>query len=78
MKITVLGSGGFAYPLVFCNCNNCKKAKALGGKNIRKRASILINDELLIDLTPDCQTAINMYKKDMSNIKYLLQTHTVH
>lgn len=76
MKITVLGSGGFAYPLVFCNCNNCKKAKALGGKNIRKRASILINDELLIDLTPDCQTAINMYKKDMSNVKYLLQTHT--
>ena len=46
------------------------------GKNIRKRASILINDEMLIDLTPDAQTALNMYKKDMSKVDYLLQTHT--
>lgn len=76
MKITVLGSGGFGYPLTFCTCNNCTKARELGGKNIRKRASILINDEMIVDLTPDCQTAMNMYNKDMSNVKYLLQTHS--
>lgn len=49
MKITVLGSGGFGYPLVFCNCEYCEKARGLGGKNIRKRASLLINDEMIID-----------------------------
>lgn len=76
MKITVLGSGGFAYPLVFCECDYCKQAKILGGKNIRKRASILINDEMIIDMTSDCQTSMNMYGKDMSKTKYLLQTHT--
>ena len=76
MKITVLGSGGFAYPLVFCECNYCKQARILGGKNIRKRASLLINDEMIIDMTSDCQTAMNMYGKDMSKAKYLLQTHT--
>ena len=76
IKITVLGSGGFGYPLTFCNCQYCKNARLLKDKNIRKRASLLINDEMLIDLTPDCQVAMNMYNKDMSNIKYLLQTHT--
>lgn len=76
MKITVLGSGGFAYPLVFCDCEYCSKARSLGGKNIRKRASLLINNEMIIDLTPDCQSSMNMYNKDMGEIKYLLQTHT--
>lgn len=76
MKITVLGSGGFAYPLVFCDCEYCSKARSLGGKNIRKRASLLINNEMIIDLTPDCQSAMNMYNKDMGKTKYLLQTHT--
>lgn len=76
MKITVLGSGGFGYPLVFCNCEYCRKARKLGGRNIRKRASLLINDEMIIDLTPDCQCAMNMYNKDMGKTKYLLQTHT--
>lgn len=76
MKITVLGSAGFGYPLVFCNCEYCKQARVVGGKNIRKRASLLINDELIIDLTPDCQVAMNMYGKDMGRVKYLLQTHT--
>ena len=73
MKITVLGSGGFGYPLVFCNCEYCRKARKLGGRNIRKRASLLINDEMIIDLTPDCQCAMNMYNKDMGKTKYLLQ-----
>lgn len=76
MKVTVLGSGGFGYPLPFCDCEYCRQSRLLGGKNIRKRASILINEEMIIDLTPDCQTAMNMYGKDMSKTKYLLQTHT--
>lgn len=76
MKITVLGSGGFAYPLVFCDCEYCSKARSLGGKNIRKRASLLVNNEMIIDLTPDCQSSMNMYNEDMGKIKYLLQTHT--
>ena len=38
-------------------------------------ASILINDDMIIDLGPDTQTAMNMYDKDMGKIKYLLQVH---
>lgn len=76
MKITFLGTGAIGYPLSFCRCDNCEEARKRKGKSIRKRASILINDEMLIDLGPDVPVAMNMYNKNMSNIKYLLQTHT--
>ncbi len=77
MKITFLGTGAdTAYPLPFCNCTPCIAARALGGKNIRKRSSILINDDLLIDLGPDSAAASFQYKKDLSKISYLLQTHS--
>lgn len=75
MKITFLGTGALGYPLAFCNCDNCKKARDVKGKSIRKCASVLINDDLIIDLGPDVQSAMMMYDKDMGNIKYLLQTH---
>jgi len=75
MKLTMLGTAAIGYPLAFCNCENCKLARLHKGKSIRKRASILINDDLIIDLGPDTQTAMTMYDKDMGKIKYLLQTH---
>jgi len=75
MKITMLGTAAIGYPFAFCNCENCKLARLHKGKSIRKRASILINDDLIIDLGPDTQTAMTMHDKDMGKIKYLLQTH---
>lgn len=75
MKITFLGTAAIGYPLSFCNCENCTKARIHKGKSIRKRASLLINDEMIIDLGPDVQTAMTMYDKDMGKVKYLLQTH---
>lgn len=75
MKITFLGTAAIGYPLSFCNCDNCQKAKLHRGKSLRKRASLLINDELIIDLGPEVQTAMMMYEKDMGKVKYLLQTH---
>ena len=77
MKIIVLGtSAATSMPLVFCNCIVCKQSRKLGGKNIRKRSSIVINDELLIDLGPDSINACNMYGIDAGKIRYLLQTHS--
>ena len=77
MKIQVLGTAAAtSMPLVFCNCDVCRQLRRLGGKNIRKRSSIVINDELLIDLGPDVINACNMYGVDAGKIKYLLQTHS--
>lgn len=75
MKLTILGTGAIEYPLAFCNCENCKLARIHKGKSIRKRAAMLINDDLIIDLGPDIQTAMAMYDKDMGQVEYLLQTH---
>ena len=77
MKIKVLGTAAAtSMPLGFCNCDVCKKARQNGGKDIRKRSSIIINDEMLIDLGPDSINACNIYGIDTGKIKYLIQTHS--
>ena len=77
MKIQVLGTAAAtSMPLAFCNCEVCRKSRKIGGRNIRKRSSIIINDELLIDLGPDVINACNMYGVDAGRIRYLLQTHS--
>lgn len=76
MNITFLGTAAAtSYPLVFCTCTYCKTARELGGKNLRKRSSLLINDDLLIDLGPDTVSACFSYGKSLSDVRYLLQTH---
>jgi hypothetical protein len=76
MKVTFLGTAAAtAMPLAFCNCRICMEAKRLKGKDLRKRASIVINDDLLIDLGPDSVNSCYQYDIDLSEIKYLLQTH---
>ena len=76
MKITFLGTAAAtSFPLTFCKCKNCNDARKHKGKSIRKRCSLLIDDVILIDLCPDFITSLNMYGKDITKIKYLLQTH---
>ncbi|MCE5324520.1 hypothetical protein LLG46_14565 [bacterium] len=76
MKIIFLGTAAAtSYPLAFCQCDYCKEARKLGGKNLRKRSSIIINDDLLIDLGPDVLSASFMYNKSIADIRYCLQTH---
>jgi phosphoribosyl 1,2-cyclic phosphate phosphodiesterase len=76
MKVTFLGTAAAtAMPLPFCNCNICKEANKLKGKDLRKRASVVINDDLLIDLGPDSINACYQYGVDLSGIKYIVQTH---
>lgn len=77
MKIKILGtSAATSMPLPFCNCRVCIYARKNKGKDIRKRTSAVINDEMLIDLGPDLCTSANLYDIDISKIKYLLQTHS--
>ena len=76
MKVTFLGtSAANAYPEAFCRCDNCVRARELGGPSLRKRSAVLINDDLLIDLGPDIMTASNMHGCPLTNVRYCLQTH---
>jgi len=76
MKITFLGtSAANAFPEPFCRCQNCEQARKLGGRSLRKRAAVLINDDLLIDLGPDALTAAAQHNLPFKNVRYCLQTH---
>lgn len=76
MIVRFLGtSAANAYPEAFCRCENCTRARALGGTSMRKRSSVLINDDLLIDLGPDIMSACQMHGFSLTRVRYCLQTH---
>ena len=76
MKVTFLGtSAATAMPLPFCNCATCTEARRLKGKDFRKRSSVAINDDIIIDLGPDSVGACIEYGIDLTRIRYVLQTH---
>lgn len=77
MKIQYLGTAAAeGWPGLFCNCEYCKKAKQLGGKNIRTRSQAIIDDTLLMDFPPDSYAHMLQYGVDLPSIHSLLITHT--
>ncbi|MDL2273287.1 hypothetical protein LJC34_01870 [Oscillospiraceae bacterium OttesenSCG-928-G22] len=77
MKIKYLGTGGSeGIPASFCVCPVCENARKAGGKEVRRRASALINDEILVDLSPDFFSQALELHLDLSRLRALLITHT--
>lgn len=77
MRIKFLGTAAAeGIPAIFCNCSTCLDAIKLGGKNIRKRSSIIIDDKIVIDFTNDILHHIEKYGVDYSRLEYLLITHS--
>lgn len=76
MIVTFLGtSAANAYPEAFCHCQNCVRARALGGPSLRKRSAILIDGALLVDLGPDIMAAAQIHGCSLTGVRYCLQTH---
>lgn len=76
MKIRFLGTGASpSSPLPFCCCETCTAARILGGKNLRKRSSAVINDDMLVDMGPDIFSASIQHGIALENIRLCLQTH---
>ncbi len=77
MKITYLGTGAYdSIPAAFCRCENCEKARKLGGRNVRGHQQAMINDDLIIDLSPETHFRANMLGVNLTDIKHFLITHT--
>lgn len=77
MKIQYLGTAAAeGWPGIFCNCDMCRQARRLGGKNIRTRSQAVIDDKLLIDLPQDTYSHMLSYGLDMPSINTLLVTHS--
>lgn len=77
MKIQYLGTAAAeGLPALFCECEICKRAAALGGKNIRTRSQAIIDDRLLIDYPADTFMHFLKHKLPLAKIKTCLITHS--
>ncbi len=77
MKITYLGTGASeGFPGLFCQCGACARARKLGGKNIKTRCCALINDKVLLDISPDIYWQSLRENIDLSKIRHLIMTHS--
>lgn len=79
MKLTYYGtSASEAWPALFCDCEACRMAKKLGGKNIRSRSQALVGRTLLIDFPPDTNYHVQKLGLDLRRVQTLLITHSHH
>lgn len=77
MKLLFLGTGSAeGLPALFCDCAVCREARARGGPDRRTRTSVLLNDTVKIDLSPDTLAQVHRYNLDFSSLQHLLFTHT--
>ncbi len=77
MQVQYLGTGASeGLPGIFCQCNICNHARKEGGKNIRRRCSMMVDKKLLIDMPPDLYSQALNFKHDISQVQYILITHT--
>jgi len=54
MKLHILGSAAAeGWPALWCTCDNCRRARAVGGKNIRSRSGAIVDGVIKLDLCPD-------------------------
>ena len=77
MKIQILGTAAAeGWPAIFCNCETCKRARAAGGKDIRSRASLLVNGSVMVDLGPDTFHHAAVNGLDFSELRHVIFTHS--
>jgi len=76
MRLLFLGTAAAeAYPAAFCGCENCERARRSRGLDLRHRSSLLVDDDLLIDLGPDVVHAALAYGLRLHHLRTVLITH---
>lgn len=77
MKVQWLGTAAAeGWPALFCECEFCARARELGGRNIRTRSSIMVNDRYKIDLPPDTYHHVLTQGLNLAAVEFLLITHS--
>lgn len=77
MGILFLGTcAAEGWPGIFCECEYCKKARKLKGKNIRTRSSILIDKKYKVDFPPDTYLHVLKYGINLAEVEHLFITHS--
>ena len=76
MTSIMLGtSASEGIPSAFCDCENCRKARAAKGKNIRTRTDFLIDEKNIIDFGPDIYAQVLREDIDLVNLENVFLTH---
>lgn len=76
MKLTYLGTAAAeGLPAVWCNCPVCRAVREKGGKNVRTRSQILIDDGVLFDFPMDTYMHVLQNRFDLSAIHAVLISH---
>ena len=77
MRVLFLGTGAAeGYPAMFCECAHCTTARARGGRNLRRRSALLVNDDLLIDMGPDLMASMHATGANFGRVSTMLITHS--
>ncbi len=76
MELLFLGTAASeGYPNAFCACENCERARSLGGRSLRRRSAALIDGSLLCDLGPDLMGAAIGLGVSLAGVRWCIQTH---
>ncbi|MDD2708655.1 MAG: hypothetical protein PHV34_11755 [Verrucomicrobiae bacterium] len=77
MKFQFLGTAaGEQYPGMWCRCENCRKARELRGRNIRKNSCAFIEPNILIDCPNEVFMQAERFGVDLVDLEYLFVTHS--
>ncbi|MBR3927475.1 MAG: hypothetical protein IKJ65_00580 [Clostridia bacterium] len=77
MILTYLGTAASeGWPAFFCRCPICREAQKRGGKDFRNRACAIVDEDLLLDISPDIYAARKHQNVDLTRIKNVLFTHS--
>ena len=77
MKLQFLGTAAYeGIPAFYCECDACKKARELGGRNMRTRSQAIVDDTILIDYPADTYAHFLAYNMPLSKIKTCIITHS--
>ncbi len=77
MKLQYLGTAAAeAMPAVFCHCDTCRRAREAGGRDIRGRSGLVVDDTAMIDFPPDVYMTSLRFGIDLGNIRDVFVTHS--
>lgn len=76
MKFQYLGTAAAeGFPALVCTCENCLRARNLGGRAFRTRSQAIIDGKLLIDFPPDTLLHTHLYDIDLIGVTDCIITH---
>lgn len=78
MKLFFLGTGSAqGFPSIFGDSPLEQEARRLGGRNLRARSSILVDDRVRVDLPPDALSNVHRYPQlELASLRHLMFTHS--